>query len=255
MSQGQSRGDVVMDRRDGVAVITLDRQAQRNALSQSMIERLAGHLAEVAEDASVGAVVLTGAGRAFCTGGDFEDMVAARNLSFDAQVSLLQRNQRRTVGALWSLNTPVVVALNGAAAGAGLGLALAGDFRVGSASTVMATAYRAVGLSGDYGVTWLLNNLIGPSAAARLLMLNEKVRGAQARDLGLVDELADDDAVMTTAVELAGRLAEGPVPAMGLMRANLREVRGDLLQIMDAEAWRHVACKLSPAHRQAVSSS
>ncbi|GAB3108369.1 enoyl-CoA hydratase [Janibacter alkaliphilus] len=250
---------VLTDRRDGVLTITLNRPERRNAMSREMVEGLAEHLEQAAGDDTVGAVVLTGAGRAFCAGGDVQQFDedggeggGATEVDPDA-VALQVAQQRATVSRIHTLPQPVVAALPGAAAGAGLGLALAADLRIGTPRTVVATAFATVGLSGDYGVAWLLDRLVGPAVARELLLLNPRLDGQRCLELGLVNQLVAEDELAGAAHDLAARLAAGPRPALGHIKRNLVDAPGlSLEESMEREVQRHKECGLSEDHVEAV---
>ncbi|MFS0884063.1 enoyl-CoA hydratase-related protein [Aeromicrobium sp. 179-A 4D2 NHS] len=251
--------DVYGDVEDGIGTITLNRPDRRNALSDAMIEGLATLLQEMQESDEVGAIVITGAGKAFCSGGDVQDFDAkggegggAGEVDQDA-VEAQRRAQRLTVGAIHASRTPVIAAIPGAAAGAGLGLALAAHFRIGSERAVFATAFGAVGLAGDFGVAWLLNDIVGPVKARELMLLNPRVRAEEARALGLLNEVVPEDGFDQRVRELAQQLADGPAQAFGSMLDNLRRASSETLeQSMDAEVPLHKATGLTDDHIAAV---
>src|SRR3954465_13354493 len=155
---------------DGVAVLTMNRPERRNALSGEMLDALARTLAQVEIDDEGGCVVLTGAGGAFCAGGDVKGMAEGADgaRSFDALVHRQRLNHHATAGRLHRMPKPTIAAIPGAAAGAGLSLALACDLRYGSSRALMTTAFARVGFAGDYGGTWFLPRLVGPAKAREL---------------------------------------------------------------------------------------
>ena len=245
--------DLLAEVADGVAVLTLNRPARRNALSRPMLEALAAVLARVDEDDEVGAVVLTGAGGAFCAGGDVKAMAESGPVSVEEVERRQQLNQRATSGRLHRMRTPTIAALPGATAGAGLGLALACDLRYAADSAVVTTAFAKVGLSGDYGTAWFLTRLVGPARARELLWFSERLTAAQALALGLVNEVVAADALHDHALARARRLAEGPRVALASMKANLDEaVLGDLEECMDVEVTRHVRSAQTADHAEAA---
>lgn len=251
--------DVYGDVEDGIGTITLNRPDRRNALSDAMVGGLATLLKDMQESDEVGAIVLTGAGKAFCSGGDVQDFDAkggegggADEIDADA-VEAQRRAQRLTVGAIHASRTPVIAAIPGAAAGAGLGLALAAHFRIGSERAVFATAFGAVGLSGDFGVAWLLNDIVGPVKARELMLLNPRVRAEEARELGLLNEVVPEGELDGRVRALAEQLANGPAAAQASMLDNLRRASTETLeQSMDAEVPLHKATGLTDDHIAAV---
>ena len=237
----------------GVAVLVLDRPERRNALTPGMVDGLARVLAEVEVDDEVGALVLTGAGGAFCAGGDVKAMAEAGEWSAARLLEQQRRSQRAVCGRLWRMPKPVLAALPGPAAGAGLGIALACDLRYAASSAVLTTAFAKVGLSGDYGVAWLLTRLVGTARARELLYLSDRLAADAALELGLVNMVLPDDELLPHVLATARTLAAGPRVALGLMKANLAlALDADLEQAMDAEVAHHVASKATADHAEAA---
>lgn len=243
----------------GVGRIVLNRPDRRNAMSPAMVIALADVLARFEDDDAVGAVLLTGAGAAFCAGGDVKGFAerggegGGTSVPRDERVRRQQDMQRATVGRLHSYSKPTVAVLPGAAAGAGLGIALACDLRIGSTAAVIATAFGRVGLSGDYGATWLLTSLAGPSRARRLLFLGERVDAATALEYGLLDWVVAPEELEAFATDTAARLAVGPRMALAAMKQNLLDAETlDLTAAMDREIPRHLECGVSADHKEAI---
>src|ERR1700758_521323 len=166
--------------RDRVAIITLNRPEVRNAMSDNLTPALRAMIRTCGENPDVGALLITGAGTAFCSGGDVKGMGAHRDpkrlaMSHDEKVADLQERQRLLTGALVSVRKPPIAALPGAAAGAGLAIAMACDIRIAAQSAFVSTGYLNVALSGDYGIAWLLTRLVGTSRARELMFTAEKV--------------------------------------------------------------------------------
>jgi len=259
MSPTEQDGPLVVSVADGVGRLVLNRPERRNALSGEMLARLADALRELDERDDVAALLITGAGRAFCSGGDVQDFDAKGGLGAGALVAdpaaveEQRRFQRATVGALYRSAKPVVAALPGAAAGAGVGLALAADLRIGCPRTVFATAFAGVGLSGDFGVAWLLDRLVGPAKARELLFLNPRVAAEECLALGLVNRLVPEDELDATATAVAAQLARSPSRALAGMKANLlRAPVEDLEAAMEAEVALHQATGATADHVNAV---
>lgn len=226
---------------DGVLVITLDRPERRNAMLPEMWHGLALALTEAGDADDVRCVVLTGAGGAFCAGGDVKRMADGSNapppeLSFEEVVANQQRNTLATSAALHTMTKPTLAAVGGPAAGAGLGLALACDLRVAVDTAIMTTAFTKVGLSGDYGVNWFLTRLVGPARAKELMFLSDKLDMSRALELGLVNQLASKDDYGSTWRSLAHRLATGPTRAYAAVKDNINQsIDGDLVDCLNAE--------------------
>jgi len=252
---------------EGVAWITLNRPERRNALSNAMLRGLETALAEAERDDAVRALVLTGAGGAFCAGGDVKEMAAGSGdaapggdggaggatRGIDAAIHAQRLSQRGTAGRLYTLPKPVVAALPGPAAGAGLSLALACDLRIAADTALLTTAFARVGFSGDYGGTFFLTQLVGSAKARELYFLSERVDAAEALRLGLVNEVVPADALEERTRALAGRLARGPSVAYRYMKENLnRAVGGEVTECLDLEATHHVHTGRTRDHREAA---
>ena len=172
--------------RDRVAIITLNRPEARNAMSDNLTPALRNMIKACGENPDVGVLLLTGAGTAFCAGGNVKGMGANRDktklaMSHDERVADLQERQRLLTGALVSVRKPTIAALPGPAVGAGLALAMACDMRIAAQSAFLSTGYLKVGLSGDYGIAWLLTRLVGTSRARELMFTCEQGRCGQMR--------------------------------------------------------------------------
>ncbi len=228
---------------EGVAVVTFNRPERRNALTKTTIEALGNVLMRLEPDPAVGCVVLTGAGGAFCAGGDVKGFAEEGMLdrSYDEQVHRQRLSHRRTSGALYRMPKPTIAAIPGAAAGAGLSLALACDLRLAAESAIFTTAFANVALAGDYGGTWFLTRLVGVAKAKELYFLAERFDAAEALRLGIVNRVVPDEALQEEAMSLARRLATGPAVAYRYMKENLnRAMVDDLEACMDLEATHHL---------------
>jgi 2-(1,2-epoxy-1,2-dihydrophenyl)acetyl-CoA isomerase len=245
----------------GVAVITMNRPDRRNAFSPAMVSALGTVLAQVETDEAVGCVVLTGAGGAFCAGGDVKSMAATpptdrgdgAGQSPDALIHRQRLNQRATSGRLWSMPKPTIAAIGGPAAGAGLSLALACDLRYAVPGAVLTTAFAKVAFAGDYGGTWFLTRLVGSSKAKELYYFSERLSAEDARQLGIVNAIFPPADFEREVMERARRLAQGPSIAYRYMKENLnRAVSGELGDCMDLEVTHHVHTGLTQDHREAA---
>ena len=245
---------------DGVAVITMNRPDRRNAFSPDMISALGTVLARVEADEAVGCVVLTGAGGAYCAGGDVKSMAApppdradGAGPSVDAAIHRQRLNQRATSGRLWSMPKPTIAALGGPAAGAGLSLALACDLRYAVPGAVLTTAFARVAFAGDYGGTWFLTRLVGSSKAKELYYFSERLSAEEAQRLGIVNAIFPPEDFEREVMDRARRLARGPSIAFRYMKENLnRAVSGELGECMDLEVTHHVHTGLTEDHREAA---
>ncbi|WP_407549315.1 enoyl-CoA hydratase family protein [Streptomyces sp. Pv4-95] len=209
-------------RDDGIVTVTLARPEKLNALTFEAYADLRDLLAELSRERSARALVLSGEGRGFCSGGDVEEIIGA-TLGMDTDRLLdFNRMTGQVVRALRECPFPVIAAVHGVAAGAGAVLALAADFRVADPSARFAFLFTKVGLSGgDMGAAYLLPRVIGLGHATRLLMLGDAVRAPEAERLGLISELADEGQADEAAAALARRLADGPALAYAQTKALL----------------------------------
>src|SRR3954453_14026446 len=199
--------------KDGVATITLNRPEARNAMSDKLTPALRQQIRARGEDPEVGALLITGAGTAFCSGGDVKAMGGRGprgQMTFEERLADLRWRQTNLTGALVAVRKPTVAALPGAAAGAGLAIALACDMRIAARSAFCATGYARIGLSGDYGIAWLLTRTVGAMRARELMLTAERVDAERSERIGLVNRLVDDAKLQDEAFALAKSLADGP---------------------------------------------
>src|SRR5258707_4151771 len=241
---------------DRVAVITLNRPEARNSLSDHLTPALRRMIKRNGDDPDVGALLITGAGSAFCSGGDVKGMggnSAAPAMSFTDKVARLKERQRTLTGVLVGVRKPTLAALPGPAAGAGLAIALACDIRIAAESAIMSTGYVRIGLTGDYGIAWLLTRLVGTSRARELMFLSERIDARRGEALGLVNRVVPDAELLETAFALAKSLAEGPSIALAGMKDNLdHAVTSGLLDSLDHEAENMVRAARTADHKEAV---
>jgi enoyl-CoA hydratase/carnithine racemase len=244
--------------RDRVAIITLNRPEVRNAMSDRLTPALRTMIRSCGEDPQVGVLLITGAGQAFCAGGDVKGMGAHRDrkkteMSYDEKVADLQERQRLLTGALVSVRKPTIAALPGPAVGAGLALAMACDIRIAAQSAFVSTGYLRVALSGDYGIAWLLTRLVGTARARELMFTAEKVDAQRCERIGLVNRVVPDERLQDEAFALATSFAEGPTLALRYMKDNLDEaLLFDFATARDHEAARLIRLTTTADHREAV---
>jgi len=236
----------------------MNRPEARNAMSGEMNEALQRILAEVEVDPEIRCVVLTGAGKGFCAGGDVKGMALSGDgtvgqNTIDAAIHRQRVHQRATSGKLFKMPKPTIAALPGAAAGAGLSYALACDLRVMSKAAIITTAFARVGFSGDYGGSYFMTQLIGSAKARELYMLSDRVSAEEALDLGLANWICEPDDLMDKTMEIANRLANGPSVAYRYMKENLnRAMSGEVDDCLDLEATHHIHCGQTEDHRNAT---
>jgi 2-(1,2-epoxy-1,2-dihydrophenyl)acetyl-CoA isomerase len=250
--------DLLAHVEDRVAVLTMNRPKRRNALSGAMIAAMGSVLAEVEADPDVRCVVLTGAEGAFCSGGDVKGMAEEEGRGgghgIDAAIHRQRLAQRATAGRLYSMPKPTLASLPGAAAGAGLSLALSCDLRIAAENAILTTAFAKVGFSGDWGGSFFLTQLVGAAKARELYFLSDRLDAKQAESLGLVNRVVSAASLEEETLALARRLAHGPSVAFRYMKENINRAAagGDVLECMDLEATHHVHTAFTEDHRNAV---
>ena len=246
----------LMTRLDGgVLTLTMNRPDKRNALNPEMMQALLDALRDAAGNAAVKVLVLTGAGDAFCAGGDVGAM-ASGNLfaaSYEASVDIL-RQKMEAPRLLHELGKPTIARVRGAAAGAGLSLALACDLRIADETAQFVTAFAKVGASGDYGGSWFLARLVGVAKAKELYFTSPRVGAREALALGLVNRVVADGELDAAVDALAGSLAAGPSIALNYMKRNFNAVADGLplAALLDLEAARMVRSMQTADHREAA---
>ncbi|NDU74846.1 enoyl-CoA hydratase [Actinomadura sp. DSM 109109] len=243
---------VLYDVTDAVATITLNRPDAMNSLTVEMKEALRAAVVRAAADPAVRAVVLTGAGRAFCAGQDLrehgDNLAAGRGLD-----GTVRKHYNPIVLALAGMRKPVVAAVNGVAAGAGASLAFACDLIVASDRARFATAFTGIGLAPDSGMSWTLQRLVGRAKAVELLLLGEPVKAPDALEMGLVTRVVPADELAPASVELARRLASGPTAAYGAVKAALdHAATHDLASALEREADLQDECEKTSDHHNAT---
>jgi 2-(1,2-epoxy-1,2-dihydrophenyl)acetyl-CoA isomerase len=247
--------DLLETVKDGVAIFTMNRPDRLNALSRDMLDGLLDALKRMAADPTVGVVVLTGAGRGFCAGGDVKAMAEgaeAEGDSLEARAQAL-RERMEVSRLLHELPKPTIAMIRGAAAGAGLSMALACDLRVASDTARLGTAFARVGYSGDFGGSFFLTQLVGTAKARELYFTGDMVEAQQALALGLVNRVVPDAVLEDETMALASRLAAGPRVALGYMKKNLNAAESaSLKELLDLEAWHHSRTGLTEDHREAA---
>jgi 2-(1,2-epoxy-1,2-dihydrophenyl)acetyl-CoA isomerase len=238
---------------DGVATLTLNRPDRLNALSTPMMEGLLEALPRLAEDAAVGAIVLTGAGRGFCAGGDVKSMAeeSAQRALVEAVAHL--RGRMEVSRLLHEIPKPTIAMVNGPAAGAGLSLALACDLRIAAQSARLVTAFANVGFSGDFGGSYFLSKLVGTGRARELYYMADPLNAADALSLGIVNRVVPDADLVATTMLLAHKLARGPRIAFALMKQNFNAAENcTLAQLLDLEARHQIETGRTQDHKEAA---
>ena len=232
------------ERNGRVLILTLNRPDKLNALTPELHRLLHTAVIDAAQDADIGAVVITGAGRAFCSGGD----MGGRRDSTGAAPTLEQRadelrSHGETARLLHEMPKPPLAMINGVAAGAGLALALACDLRIAAGGAVLTTSYVNVALSGDLGSSYFLTQLVGSAKARQLMLLSDKIDAAEGHRIGLINLIAEPNTLRETTMQIARHLADGPAVALRYIKRNLLCAEtGSLSEVMDSEAFGMARC-------------
>jgi enoyl-CoA hydratase/carnithine racemase len=244
--------DYSFEIKDGVGILTLRRPEVLNALTLEMYAELRDLLHDLQRDEALKVLLLTGEGRAFCSGGDVHKIIGElldadmrAHLEFTRMTGALVRNMRL-------LDKPIIAAVNGIAAGAGAVIALAADLRVLAESAKLAFLFTRVGLAGsDMGAAYLLPRVVGAGRAAEILLLGDDVDARTAERFGLANRVVPDEQLMSTALELAQRLAHGPAFALGITKRMIEnEWNMDLITATEAEAQAQALLMMGEDHRR-----
>lgn len=236
-----------------VATLTFNRPDKLNALSRELLTQSIDCLKRWSRAPEVGAIVVTGAGRAFCAGGDVSNM--AKDVtppSLEEQIDGLREAQELS-WLLYNIPKPTIAAVNGHAMGAGLGVCLSCDLRIASESAKFGTAYAKVGFGGDFGTTWLLARSVGAAKAKELFFLSEIIDATEAHRLGLVNRVVAADQLSAQVSEIAARIAHGPLVSYRYMKANVNQaMSSDFQTLLDREAETHLRCGQTEDHKEGV---
>ncbi|WP_375491797.1 enoyl-CoA hydratase-related protein [uncultured Jatrophihabitans sp.] len=244
---------LLIDRRDGVATLTLNRPESMNSLSVELKETLRDALRDVSNDPVVRAVVLAGNGRGFCVGQDLREHAAQLESGDAPPLSTVTEHYNPIAQTLADMPKPVVAAVNGMAAGAGAGLTFACDFRIAAKTAGFLLAFANVALSLDSGVSWTLPRLVGSARATALALLAEPITAEAALDMGLVNAVVEPDRVLPAAQELAARLAAGPTAAYAAIKQSLAfAATSDLQSALAMEGELQARMGATQDHRNSV---
>jgi 2-(1,2-epoxy-1,2-dihydrophenyl)acetyl-CoA isomerase len=249
--------DLIETTQGGITTLTMNRPASRNALTREMLVALSEALQRLALDASVRLIVLTGAGQAFCSGGDVKAFAKTASgspmtMSFDQRVTDL-RARMDVARLLHEIPKPTLAVIPGPAAGAGFSMALACDLRIAADDAKLTTAFSKVGLSGDFGGSYFLTHLVGAAKAREMYFTGQVLRGDEAQRIGVVNRAVPAAQLAEAAAAWAQELAALPTVAVGYMKRNLNAgLRGSLADVMDAEAIHMIRCFETDDHKGAA---
>jgi 2-(1,2-epoxy-1,2-dihydrophenyl)acetyl-CoA isomerase len=244
--------DLIETVEDGVATLTLNRPENLNALSDEIRIGLLEALSRLGADNAIGCIVLTGAGRGFCAGGDVKTMGGRSARIFEERAAGIQQSGRIPM-LMHTTPKPIIGMINGVAVGAGLSMAAACDLRVAGRSARFGTGFIKIGLSGDWGGTWTLTRLIGTAKARELFFTGDMIDAEEALRIGLINKLAEDADLLAATMALAHRIAAMPRVALGYTKKNLAAAEtGDFAASLDLEAFNQARCSQMEDHREAV---
>jgi 2-(1,2-epoxy-1,2-dihydrophenyl)acetyl-CoA isomerase len=257
--EAKEMADLLTEVKDRVLYLTLNRPDKLNAMSAEMMGGLVDNLSRAATNPEIGAVVLTGAGRGFCSGGDIggmrernENASSSATQTIEDRVAGLRRGEEASL-MLHEMSKVTIAAVNGPAAGAGLSLAMACDIRIASDAARFATAFAKVGFSGDYGGTWSLTHLVGSAKARELYFLADVIGADEALRIGLANRVVPAASFRDDVHAIASRIANGPTIAYGYMKANLNAaLNHEFNELLDREAWGQTMTGRTEDHREAV---
>lgn len=255
-STENSSNDMLVSLDNGVLTLTFNRPAARNALTPYMLETMASELAAAELNPDVRCVVLTGAGGAFCAGGDVKAMAASHGnseaIDHTARMEKQRQSHRQTSLRLYEMSKPTIAAIPGPAAGAGFSLALACDMRIAADTAIMTSAFAKVGLTGDYGGTYLLTQIVGTAKARELYLLADRIDMAEAQRLGIVNWVVPAGELEAKTKEIATRLATGPSVAHRLLKDNLnRALKSTFAECLDMESANMLTARMTEDHKEA----
>jgi 2-(1,2-epoxy-1,2-dihydrophenyl)acetyl-CoA isomerase len=237
---------------DRIATLTFHRPEKLNALSQELISDSIAAVRAWSIDPAIGAIVVTGSGRAFSAGGDVSNMAKDTSRSLEESVDGLRAWQELS-WILYSSPKVTIAAVNGFAMGAGLGVCLACDLRIASDQAKFGTAYAKVGYGGDFGTTWLLTHYAGAPKAKELMFLSDVIDAAEAHHLGLINRVVPHDQFESEVRQWAGRIAAGPLTSYRYMKANVNlATHTDFRTLLDREAETHLRCGQTDDHKEGV---
>src|SRR5277367_6780106 len=243
--------DLLETAEHGIAWLTLNRPERLNALSPAMLSGLGEALERLAANPAVGVIVITGAGRGFCAGGDVKTMPERASQGFEERVEGLRRMHQLPL-LMRTMPKVVIAMVNGPAIGAGLGLAMSCDLRIAGNSARFGTGFAGVGYSGDFGGSWSLTRLVGTAKARDLYFLGDIIDGAAALSMGLVSRVVGDAVLHEETAALAQRIADGPRIACGYMKRNLFAAETEPFDVvLEMEALHQARTAMTEDHLEA----
>jgi len=233
---------VLVEKKDRITTLTLNNPDRRNALSMELVDELVAAIEDIKADDEVLAVVLTGAGKAFSSGGDLRSMTPPQDMAEEDMGKYIKSFYLKNL-SIMDIPVPTIAAINGHAIGAGCTLALACDMRIASTKAKLGMGFVKIGLHPGMGTTFLLPRIVGSARAYELLMTGEPITGEEAARIGLVNRAVGPQELMEETMELAGKIARGPaVPIRGMKKSISTSFTRDLMETLDIEADAQVEC-------------
>ncbi|MFA4837484.1 MAG: enoyl-CoA hydratase/isomerase family protein [Dehalococcoidia bacterium] len=226
---------ILVEKKDGVATVTLNRPEKLNSMSPQLMSDMISAMKDIEEDEKIRAVIVTGAGRAFCAGGDVHELLGPSR--DPVKIMNLATDGAKMISAMRNLPKPLIAAVNGPAMGGGLNIALACDIIIAAEVASFSAAFVALGLHPDTGCIHFLTRLLGPARACELIFTGKIIKAQEAERIGLINHVVPSEQLMTTARDLANRLANGPTVAIGMAKASIyQSLTMDLASVMELEA-------------------
>jgi len=242
----QAGASVLEQKHEGIAILVMNRPERLNALNNELASALNDALGRIAKDPSVKVVVITGAGRAFCAGGDLGALGKGRQTGATHELEPLLRAGMQMVLKMRTMPQPVIAAVNGAAAGAGMNIALAADIRIAAEEAAFGQNFAKIGLFPDYGGTYFLPQLVGPAKAAELFYTGDMIDAKAALALGLVNQVVPASQLEAAVQTLAQKIAQGPsLPIRAVKKALFAREEKELALALDNEVREQIRCYLS----------
>ena len=242
-----------------VGILTLNRPESKNALSDELTPALRKQISKLNEDSRIKILIITGAGDAFCAGGDVKSMNSDKDKGWtekkpeEETINELQEKQITLTSALYNFSKPTIAVLPGAAAGAGLSIALSCDFRFASKSAFAIGGYGKIALTGDYGITWLLTKLVGPAKSKDILFSNRKIYTDEGLKIGIFDKIFDNEILLKESIEYAKHIGTFSPLALKVMKKNINNSSEiNLIQALDQEAIDLIKVSKSKDHKEGI---
>lgn len=242
-----------------IGILTLNRPEAKNALSDELTPAIRKKIFELNEDNRIKVLIITGTGDAFCAGGDVKSMNSSKDKGWTElktekeTIKDLQKKQITLTAALYNFSKPTIAVLPGAAAGAGLSIALSCDFRFVSKNAFVIAGYGKIALTGDYGITWLLTKLIGPSKAKDILFSNRKIPAKEGMNIGIFDKVFDGKKLLKESIEYANSIGSFSPIALKAMKKNINNATNiNLIEALDQEAIDLIKASKSKDHKEGI---